>query len=391
MADNDTTSGGQVPTTATATAPKVDGRTRAARAAKAAAAEPAGAPAVSRTVVENGSIVDTRARNAAGEFVATTATKEEMAAFREMWPEKYEEMYGKRGAAKSEPDHPFVAAANEATSAPDDAAPVKVTATEKENKPETQDASKDEAAAKETAANPARDKAVKALKLDGFTDSQIAKFDEAELIAAGQRATARHSEFEKLRAQAREPKRLTASETVKETAAKAPELDPESQALVKGLEEEIGSEKAGKALERLQLMTKQRIEQLEAAMLEKELQSVRAELRERLPGLAEEDVWSQTLDEVEDLYHTRRWAGKPLAEVMQAAYRNVVPDPTPAEVESDRLQRNGTSAAPAAAPKARTSSEIDPRKLTQEQKIDWIYRQLDSGVEPEEVLRAAGH
>ena len=334
-----------------------------------------------------------RARDAGGKFIPGV-TAADLDTFKAAWPEKYAELYGKQETGK-EPDHPLVAAMNEATEREKKtrkpAAPAKAAdaQADQQTKPEAQDAPKAVAADKGTATESSRDKAVKALKLDGYTDSMIAKLDETEVLALGAKSTEQHKEFERLRIQARKSEKQTANEKPVESAPR--QLDEESRALVKELESEIGSEKAGKALEKLLLRANERVEQIQLDLLERDMASTRADLGEHLSGLSDDGVFSDVVDEMEDLYRTKRYSGKPLSEVMQAAYRNVVPEPSASELESERLQKQGTSAAPAIAPRKAGSSEIDPRTLSKEKLVEWIFHELEAGRDHAEVTAQAGY
>lgn len=222
----------------------------------------------------------------------------------------------------------------------------------KTDQPKAQDAPKDVPAAKETVADLARDKAIKALKLDGYTDEDLAALKPERVLALGQAAKARHADVDARLANAgRESKQQTA-DGAKDGESAQRQLPDELQAAVKELTDEIGSEKAGKALEKILSRYEQREEARVLERIDQELTESRAALRESLPGLSDGEVWEKVVDEMVDLKRTKRYGDAPMRDVMQAAYSNVVPPPTPQQTLVDRLQTDGLATSPPATPPA---------------------------------------
>jgi hypothetical protein len=288
------------------------------------------------------------------------------------WPEMAVEQWGPRPERKTpaaepkpepKPDAPGAAAKPDA----------------KTEQPKAQDAPKVEPAGVETVA---RDKAVKALILDGYTDDDLAALKQERVIALGTASIARHAAVDQKLANAgRESKQQTATSNVEESAPR--QLPDDLQSVVKELSEEIGSEKAGKALEKILLRYEAREETRAMERVDQELRSARAALRESLPGLADEGTFEKVIDEIVDLRSTKRWGSSSLADVMQAAYSIVVPPPTPAQLLVDRLQTDGLATAPPAAPPA--PKYDGPKKG--DDPIDTVYEALRHGLDPKEAAK----
>lgn len=324
-----------------------------------------------------------RARNADGEFLPKGVSQADVDTLKELWPEKHAETFGSKrkgaqaaAAAAESADHPMVAAAKA------------LQGEGKEDQPKAQDAPKAERTVSETVA---LDKATKALKLDGLTDSMIAKLDASEVLSLGQAATKRHAEFNKRLAETKAETKQKTADGATEKSATPRQLPESMQTAAKKLSEVIGDDEAGKVLAELLDEPMQRLEAIEGQRNIEYVESVRAALADSLPGLSEDGVWSEVLDEAGDLRNTKRWGNAPLKDVLQHAYSLVVPKPTESELASDRLQRHGTAGNPAASTATRTSSHVDPATLSRDQRIEIIYRALERGATPAEANAEAGY
>lgn len=228
-----------------------------------------------------------------------------------------------------------------------------------QEQPVTQDAPPAEAAR----AAPLSDSDNQVLKLAGFNDAAIAKLAPEDItsIVAAQRT--RNADVAAKLAQAAELRKQAAPEAQAEETAETRPLPDDLKALAQELGDEIGSERAGEIVAQLfakvdgKLAARQ--EQEAQAALLSELNKARVELGEHLLELRDEAKFRQVLDEVDDLRQTKRWSSQPLAEQIKAAHRNLFPGASQAQLQSDRLQRQGLGSPPPA-----VTSAPPPRAYT---------------------------
>ena len=276
--------------------------------------------------------------------------------------------------------------------APDEPAP------SKDSTPSAADA---EATPEDPKRTAAREKAAKALELDGWKPEDLKGLSDERLVALGKAAKERHSEVSrKLEAQALERKASATAEVEPERRPAEPIRQPalDFKALVKPIAESLAmdepstsalAETFNKAVQAA--VTQAREEFAREQEIRSEVDVARKELGERFPKLADDDEFREIVADAEALAAGLKARGR--ANTLKDAFEQVcrlryfgeaqASQPEPKDTsKSDALQRKRDAGQPVSTTRTQT-----PRALTKEQRDRRYFDAILDGEDPEAARR----